>query len=375
MLPATGPGPFGEGDKGGTRCLAGPVVPGLGSGHPNRRGIGIAGDVHGSGSGGDDEVRREVARLRAVLTKRRDGDVDQRGVDLGEVVVPKTAGGHRAGLIGFDEDVGGGGEAAQVRLSFWGVEVELDAAPVAGVSGPVEGLLTLGGAVEERWGLAGRGAAGRLDQNHIGAQVGEDVAAEQPALIGEVEHAVGAKHRGMVAGVPDGGGGASGGALAGSAAAVELGAVAIEFEAGGLRVLLDGLVEGGVAELGYRAALAADQVVVVAAAAGALVADASVLKGDAADDVELIEELDGAKDGRPPDVGKALAQLLDGEGPIRARNGLKNSAAGSGQAVARIFQTLRRALGGAHGSDGRDGRKRVSMSGRVGVPTVETEYP
>ena len=44
---------------------------------------------------------------------------------------------------------------------------------------------------------AARGiAGGRLDLQHVRAQVGEDLPAQQPALVGEIEHPVRAQHAG-----------------------------------------------------------------------------------------------------------------------------------------------------------------------------------
>ena len=164
----------------------------LGRAHPHGRGIRVAGDVQRPGGGGDNEVGGEVVGLGTVLAKRSDGDVDECGIDLGKVDGAETARGHRSGVGGLDEDVGGGDKASQLALPLGGFEVELDAAAVAGVGGPVERLLAHGSAVEEGRNAAGGGAAGRLDQDHVGAQPGEDVAAEQAALVREVEDTIGA---------------------------------------------------------------------------------------------------------------------------------------------------------------------------------------
>ena len=71
--------------------------------------------------------------------------------------------------------------------------------------------------------------------------------------------------------------------------------MAFEQEAGGFGAGVDTTVEGCIGEFGDRAALAAGQVVVVAAFAD-LVADSAVFHGNSANDVDLLQELHRAED-------------------------------------------------------------------------------
>ena len=81
---------------------------------------------------------------------------------------------------------------------------------------------------------------------------------------------------------------------------------------------------------------------------GALVEHAAVFQGNAADELELLQQLDGAEDGRPPDVRQTFAQLLDRERPLAVRDRVEDGAAGSGEAVPRIFEARRGVSRRAH---------------------------
>lgn len=93
------------------------------------------------------------------------------------------------------------------------------------------------------------------------------------------------------------------------------------------RLLLDARVKFEVGEFGEPAAGAADKVVVVAAFAE-LVPHAPVLKRDAAKQLELLEELDGAKDRRPADVRQPCKEVFDGERLARLFDGLEHRPPG-----------------------------------------------
>ena len=71
------------------------------------------------------------------------------------------------------------------------IQVEGDAPLVGGVGPPVQGLVRGWIVAVKRANLPGWAAAGRLDLHHIGAQVAQDLSAEQPALVGQVQHPVG----------------------------------------------------------------------------------------------------------------------------------------------------------------------------------------
>src|SRR5438309_1632913 len=76
-------------------------------------------------------------------------------------------------------------------LSF---EVERDAALIAGVRPPEQAAFRIGRVTRERPDSACGGAARRLDRHHVGTEVGEDLAAKQPAFVAEIEHPVPRQH-------------------------------------------------------------------------------------------------------------------------------------------------------------------------------------
>jgi hypothetical protein len=73
-----------------------------------------------------------------------------------------------------------------VRRAF---QVERNAALVQVERLEIQALRRL--AAPEGWEAAGRRARRRLDQDHVGAEVGQDLAAELAALVGHIEHAIG----------------------------------------------------------------------------------------------------------------------------------------------------------------------------------------
>jgi hypothetical protein len=91
------------------------------------------------------------------------------------------------------------------------------------------------------------------------------------------------------------------------------------------------------------AAVGADEVVVVAAAAYP-VAGRAVVEEDAADEVDLEQQFDRAEDGCPADVGQAARDVLDGEGGVACGYGGNHRQAGRSEAIAHLLHAAEGAL-------------------------------
>ena len=151
---------------------------------------------HRSSRGGHGDVGGGPAGLGARGAKGGDGDVDQAGVDFGERLVADAEGVHGADVGGFNHGVGAAGQFAEPGSAVLRLEVEDDGALAPGVGLPDERVFDVSvvGAVGEGSALAGDVAVRRFDCDHICAEIGEDHAADQAAVVGEVEDSVLAEH-------------------------------------------------------------------------------------------------------------------------------------------------------------------------------------
>src|SRR5262249_3311907 len=96
---------------------------------------------------------------------------------------------HSRGL-GFDQKVSAAHEVEQDRPPLVTTPVERDAALVAVVGPPVERAIRARLVGEERPESPRGRSPGRLDLNDVGSKVPEDLTAEKPALVGEIQYAV-----------------------------------------------------------------------------------------------------------------------------------------------------------------------------------------
>lgn len=94
--------------------------------------------------------------------------------------------------------------------------------------------------------------------------------------------------------------------------AVEFEAMPIELELRFAGVLEDEGIEAGVGKLLDGAALAANEVVMMAARRE-LIADTAILEDNAAEDVVFLEQLHGAEDGGAAHARESSAEFFDGE--------------------------------------------------------------
>ena len=94
----------------------------------------------------------------------------------------------------LDQHVGSGDEVEQCSAVVGSAGIDHDR-PLAPVVRPVEEApIDALDVAEEGPDPSAGGAAGRFDQDHVGPQVGQDLAAQLAALVGQVQHPVGRQH-------------------------------------------------------------------------------------------------------------------------------------------------------------------------------------
>ena len=157
-------------------------------------GLGRAGDADEAAHRlGDDVVSGQVgvgAGAGARIAEAADGGVDEAWVALGERFVGEAEALHDAGGEVLDEHVRLFGQAHDRLFAAGRLEVEHEAALVAVEAGVIAAEGALGVVVGEGAGEAGHLAAGRLDLDDVGAEVGEEHRAVGAGEgLGEVEDA------------------------------------------------------------------------------------------------------------------------------------------------------------------------------------------
>ena len=115
--------------------------------------------------------------------------VDQPRIDLGEIGVATLQPVHGAGRVVLQHDVGGRDQAIEQRAAIVGFQIDGDAALVA-----VEGREEAGCEADQ---ASGGIATGRLDLDHVGAEIGKDQARGRPHDgVAELEHAQAGERQG-----------------------------------------------------------------------------------------------------------------------------------------------------------------------------------
>jgi hypothetical protein len=156
--------------------------------------VGVAVQAQRAARGLQDEVAVRPVRLGTALAERRDRHVHQRRIHRRQVGVAEAARRHHARGRRLDEEVGAAREAEQLVTVRAVVEVEHDAALAAREGPPVQRALRVLDVAGERPDATGTRAAGRLDVDHVGAEVAQDLAAEDSAVVGEVEDTARLQH-------------------------------------------------------------------------------------------------------------------------------------------------------------------------------------
>ena len=190
-----------ECDDGVRRGLRASVQPGLRVADGHGRPVAVAGQREQPARRLDRQVRRRRVRVRSALPERRDRGVDQRRVERAQILVAQSEAGEAPRLERLQQDIRAFGERTQLRLPPGGREVEGDAALAAAVRGPVERAVRVAlAAVLEGRHAARVAALGRLDLEHLGAEVGQDVAGDLAACGRQVQDADAGERRGCCCG-------------------------------------------------------------------------------------------------------------------------------------------------------------------------------
>ena len=159
------------------RGVGGCVQVGLRNAQPHRRPIRVAGENQRTAGGHDDQIAVGVARLRPVLSERRDRNVDERGIDFREIGEPEMVLRQVAGIVRLDQKIGALDQPHKKIAAGVALEVERDRALVAVVRPPIERAVGMRRVLVERTDAARGRSADRLDLDDVGAHVGEHLAA------------------------------------------------------------------------------------------------------------------------------------------------------------------------------------------------------
>ena len=150
------------------------VVPRLRNGDAHRPPIGFAVQRHHAAHRGERQIAGEVASVGAILTKRRDRDVDEPRVHRAESLEAETARRHLARSGVLEEKIRARHELSEAAASGFGVDVERDASLAAVQRMKAQALEAAGqGGIDRR--LMSRCAALRgLELDHVGAEAGQN---------------------------------------------------------------------------------------------------------------------------------------------------------------------------------------------------------
>ena len=121
----------------------------------------------------------------------------------------------------------------------------------------------------------------------------------------------------------------------------------LQVESVGSRLLINPGIDLGIAELREASAGAADQVVVVRPFRK-LVADAAICEGHAAEEFQVLEELDRAKHRCPANARHVAQEVFDREGARSPFDGAKDGPARRGRTEADGFKPRRRRVRECH---------------------------
>ncbi len=157
--------------------VGGCVQVSLRNAQPHRRAIRVAGENQRAAGCHDDQIAVGVGRLGPVLSERRDRNVDERGIDFREIGETEIVLRQVAGIVRLDQKISALDEAAQQIAAGVALEVESDRALVAIVRPPIQRTIWVRRVLVERPDIARSASAHRLDLDHVGAHVGEHLAA------------------------------------------------------------------------------------------------------------------------------------------------------------------------------------------------------
>jgi len=187
--PAPGAGPLEERAQHAERQEGRAVLVDDGGADGRRRLVGAPRDRGEAGDGLDQEVLAGPRAVGARLAVARGGDIDEPGVDGRHALPVEAEARHHARAEVLDEDVGALDQAPGDRLALGALEIEREA-PLVAVRGEEEDAHAVLVEVASGPVALPEPAARRLDLDHVGAEVGEELDAGRPEEeLGEAEDA------------------------------------------------------------------------------------------------------------------------------------------------------------------------------------------
>ena len=175
-------------DHRGDRGLGAGVQSRLRKRHLNRRLTFLPHQVHHSARRPADNIRPLVVFAGTLVAEGRYRSVDESRIQFRERVVAEPDRIEVTELKRLDQEVAFGREVGDQRASIGGIEIGGDGFFSGLVCDEIEAPIEPDLIFEERRDAACRASAGRLDLDHLGAQVGENLAAHRALLVGEIEH-------------------------------------------------------------------------------------------------------------------------------------------------------------------------------------------
>ena len=177
-----------DGDEGGRHGVQPGGVQGLVARAPHRRQgvVVVAAAPDRTAAGQDGEVGGRFARARIVSTERGNRHPDQLGPLAPQARVVETEGRQPPGVVALEHDVGPTDQPPQPVAHRPHREVERHSALRGLVVPPPQAALGPRLVAGERPVASGRRALGRLDQDDVGAQLGQQLAGEGGPLAGQL---------------------------------------------------------------------------------------------------------------------------------------------------------------------------------------------
>ena len=178
-----------QGHQGGVGGLGAGME--IGGGHLARHGrpVGVTREEHVAAHGHRDEVGHLEIAVRSGLSEGRQGDDDDVLLYLRQVIVSQPKAGEVSGRKALQHQVELPNETLEQVLAVGGGQIEGDASLAGVVGPPVEALLGVGIVAVERGNVARGVAFGRLDLDHVGAHVAQNLTGQLPLGVGEIENA------------------------------------------------------------------------------------------------------------------------------------------------------------------------------------------
>jgi len=140
------------------------------------------------------EVAAAPLCLGSCLAEVTDRHIHQARLDARQILVPQPDLGQLSRTPGLDQEVGSRNETQQDLAIILAAKIQSQASLVARIGGPKERPLEFITAPAVRSDPARRRATRRFDLDYISPEVCEDLPAEQPVLVSQIQDTIGREH-------------------------------------------------------------------------------------------------------------------------------------------------------------------------------------